>query len=95
MTTHAKQASMEIVLRSRSHHNVLDTEDAKAALKRAGKAARKMRLALDMSQDDLAQKVRVSTAQISNFELGRNWLAMPVYRRLCAVLGAGLPPLMK
>lgn len=61
---------------------------------RYGVNVKKARLAARLTQTELGRKVGVSVSQISFIERGEHWSSQWVYRKICRVLGVGVPPLM-
>lgn len=41
-----------------------------------------------------ASLIGLSYSNIANIETGQNWPSMPVYIKICSVLGIGVPPLV-
>lgn len=64
-------------------------------LRSYGRKVKTHRIKAGLTQAKLGELVGVGTVQICNIENGRNWSAMPVYRRICEVLEVGVPPLME
>lgn len=85
MTTRAKIASLASAIQKRKDPG---------ALRQFAKALTKLR-SERMSRRQFADKIGLSYSNTSNIELGENWPSMPVYIKICEVLGVGEPPLVK
>ena len=52
-----------------------------------GALIRARRVAMNMKQIDLAEKVKISNKTLFNIESGQNWPSMMVYVKMCRELG--------
>jgi len=59
------------------------------------RAVRRRRLAMCISQAELARRMRINSKSLHNLERARNWPSLPIYFRLVRELGAGVPPLSR
>lgn len=61
-------------------------------LNKFGTAIKLARITLGKSQLQLSVEAKISYSQMSNIENGRNWPSLPVYAKLCSLLGVYKPP---
>lgn len=85
MTAQARITSLAPAVRSKS---------TPRKLKALGKAIVKLRNKRKLTREVFAEQIGLSYSNTANIETGQNWPSMPVYIKICSVLGIGVPPLV-
>lgn len=89
----ASRKIQSLAKRLHDRHNFGADPEARAALSRFGEGLRAKRGKRTIVQ--IATLAGISKTQYHNIEQGNNWPSVPVYRKLCLVLGIALPALLK
>lgn len=82
MTAQAQLASLSLAVKTKSRPR---------HLRALGKAIVKLRKAQGISREDFANKIGLSYSNAANIETGQNWPSMPVFIKICEVLGVDVP----
>jgi transcriptional regulator with XRE-family HTH domain len=82
MTASARLTSLAPAVRSKS---------TPRKLRSLGKAIVALRNKRGLGREDFAAKIGLSYSNTANIETGQNWPSMPVYIRICEVLGISVP----
>lgn len=93
MTATSKIQALAPVLRK--EHGLHRTPENIAALRRFAAAVVAKRTKKGLSRPAFAAKVGVSYFTINHIEHFENWPTVPVYIKMCKVLGVRVPPLME
>lgn len=85
MTAQARITSLAPAVRSKS---------TPRKLKALGRAITDLRKKQGLGREKFASLIGLSYSNTANIETGQNWPSMPVYIKICSVLGIGVPPLV-